>query len=434
MIKLVLTLAGLLWASLAGAETFYVGPSGSDSHTCLQAQNSSTPRLTIAAATSDVAFGGCATAGNGDVVIVKNGTYTDGLTQANFVRGTSWANALTLRAENRHGAIIRPDSSYQAAFDFDTAATPLQYVIIDGFDIDGSTLPDAGPPVYPRGLIKIWGNCTNGWVNHIRFQHNKMHGYVSTGNNGSTFVTAGDACNPNTTALDILFNDIYENGTDSQFSNAFYIQTGGNRIEGNTCHDNIGDCFRLSQQNAGWPQDNVVVKNICYDLTRSCVGMNGDQARNNLVANNIMYSLSGDACIDGSESDPQDNIVVFNTCYNALYGARFSGTRNITRYNIFRSTGTPTVELGTGNTFSDNITADPLFVSTVTPDFHLQTGSPAIGAGSAVSGVGDDYDGLARPQGGGHDAGAYEFTEAPPATRAFGFSGVVKPSGSIQFH
>jgi hypothetical protein len=47
-------------------------------------------------------------------------------------------------------------------------------------------------------------------------------------------------------------------------------------------------------------------------------------------------------------------------------------------------------------------------VDAAADDYHLAPGSPAIDAGEALSGVTIDRDGVERPQGGAHDAGAYE--------------------------
>ncbi|MDQ4080217.1 MAG: hypothetical protein M3125_05605, partial [Gemmatimonadota bacterium] len=51
---------------------------------------------------------------------------------------------------------------------------------------------------------------------------------------------------------------------------------------------------------------------------------------------------------------------------------------------------------------------DPMFVNPATYDFHLRAGSPAIDWGMTLSDVLYDIEWRARPQGSGHDAGAYE--------------------------
>ncbi len=54
------------------------------------------------------------------------------------------------------------------------------------------------------------------------------------------------------------------------------------------------------------------------------------------------------------------------------------------------------------------INANPLFAGGASMDFNLQAQSPAIDAGIST-GIGRDYLGLARPQGGAYDIGAYEY-------------------------
>ena len=72
----------------------------------------------------------------------------------------------------------------------------------------------------------------------------------------------------------------------------------------------------------------------------------------------------------------------------------------------------------------NNICADPLFVNAVidpvSGDFHLQPGAPAIDAGANLSPVvSDDLEGVARPQGGGYDVGAYEYVTSGPGSVIF---------------
>lgn len=69
-------------------------------------------------------------------------------------------------------------------------------------------------------------------------------------------------------------------------------------------------------------------------------------------------------------------------------------------------------ELEAGAVGEGNISRDPMFVSPAwgeQGDYRLQAGSPAIDAGSAEDAPTFDLDGVARPQGGGFDMGAYEY-------------------------
>lgn len=67
---------------------------------------------------------------------------------------------------------------------------------------------------------------------------------------------------------------------------------------------------------------------------------------------------------------------------------------------------------------ADRLNVDPLFVDRQAGDFRLLPASPARDAGVPVTDwpTPVDRDGTPRPQGGAWDAGAYEFTDARPAT------------------
>jgi hypothetical protein len=58
---------------------------------------------------------------------------------------------------------------------------------------------------------------------------------------------------------------------------------------------------------------------------------------------------------------------------------------------------------------SDLWMVDPRFVNFSAGDFHLLSSSPLVDQGTNLSIVGNDYDGVTRPQGGGYDIGAFEY-------------------------
>ena len=60
---------------------------------------------------------------------------------------------------------------------------------------------------------------------------------------------------------------------------------------------------------------------------------------------------------------------------------------------------------------NDYVEGDPQFIDASAADFHLQSGSPAIDTGSSVEAPADDYEGTSRPQGSGHDIGAFEYVD-----------------------
>ncbi len=107
----------------------------------------------------------------------------------------------------------------------------------------------------------------------------------------------------------------------------------------------------------------------------------------------------------------QNTIVAFNTGTGLN---RIGGTMNHT-YNLVFGSGGPNLQgtsAGAGELF-----VDPLFVST--SDMHLQDPSPAINAGTTITGITTDLDGNTRPIGAGFDMGCYENVTGgnPPGVR-----------------
>lgn len=69
---------------------------------------------------------------------------------------------------------------------------------------------------------------------------------------------------------------------------------------------------------------------------------------------------------------------------------------------------------------TDNLDVDPAFVNPASSEFHLRAGSPAVDSGTAVT-LDHDKDGLARPQAGVYDRGAYERPDPADLIFADGF-------------
>jgi hypothetical protein len=138
-----------------------------------------------------------------------------------------------------------------------------------------------------------------------------------------------------------------------------------------------------------------------FGLSGTYVSAPGAVAVN--VRNNIAYQLSGEYSMNSGGSPS---------------GVTWTGSNNMW---FGSSQTTPTWS-------SNNITADPLFANRSANDFHLQSGSPAIGAGTVVSGattyknyppwqggIAVDRDGQIRPS--PLSIGAYEFAAGSIAQR-----------------
>ena len=90
----------------------------------------------------------------------------------------------------------------------------------------------------------------------------------------------------------------------------------------------------------------------------------------------------------------------------------------VVQNNIVYGNGFAIVDHGGGAVQSHNVFSNPLFINIGALDFRLQGASAARDVGTPLSSVQFDYEGVARPQGGAYDAGAFEFrthTPGPPA-------------------
>ncbi|MFO0887430.1 MAG: hypothetical protein H6793_00270 [Candidatus Nomurabacteria bacterium] len=169
------------------------------------------------------------------------------------------------------------------------------------------------------------------------------------------------------------------------------------------------------------------------------------------ITNTVAGSYPAAAIMDVAEGDG----TITHTAQNDLYTVG-DGTANAVNYYRYTGSGsgTPTFTINSngGNISSDNSFSTYLtqssdkhnqtslasFLGVLTdnggevPTLALQEGSPAINAGTTVSGMTTDARGVARPQGGAFDAGAYELAMSnPDPDPESGSSAVINnPNGS----
>ncbi len=432
LVGMVLLAWSTLGLSVAHAATYYVAKNGNDT---AGTGSAAKPYLTITK--------GVGMLKPGDTLLVHSGIYEEKL-YANIPSGKNWEKPVTVKASPGDQVIVQPTSG-----DFVFYFTGEQaYIVLDGLVIDGGKLTQKADCV-----------TIDGKANHIRLQSCEVRNAPRCGiatkpyhKEHLEFTAVRSGRGDHNEFLNCHVHDSVATG--------IILSTADNLVEGCVLHHN-GDAGLYVY--GGDPNNNNNTVRGCqvYQNTGGGIGLyfgRGHAAYNNVVWGNTGVGLSAgtyavnasilnntvcDNEIGISLSQRSDNSEVHN---NILSGNRNSGLeisaasatvshnlladRNLLELPLLAYTwvtdqGGPyqktTSEkpdllwLGTLK-LSDNIWApgggpDPLFVDRAHHDFHLRAGSPAIDAGMSLEVVAKDYDGVARPQGKGHDLGALEFVQ-----------------------
>ena len=367
----------MVFGTVAFAATYYVSPNGSDGNN----GSSGAPFRTIQKAANVV--------NAGDIVIVKNGTYTGGTIVVNMARGGTASGWITFKSENQWGAVIDgQNNSSDYCINFTSNAN---YVRIEDFEIRGCGYA---------------GVLSNESAHDVYIFNNKIHDIADgivvpespTGSVGRGGVFQGASTSYHTYDSNIFYtigrtpNDppIYQ---DYGHDHGIYIRGTNSKIFNNVFWD----------MHAGYP---IQVAPEVDTL---------DIVNNTFIAGNPERD-SGILLWNGTNINIENNIFAnFNSfgveCF--IYT-----TSNITSRNNL-STNAITDNYCTSHSgFSasgDINNADPFFVNSTSHDYHLQSGSPAIGRGIAYAAR--IYDAAGNAINGTPDIGAYEY-EAVNASAA----------------
>jgi hypothetical protein len=339
----------------------------------------------------------------GETLFVRGGIYNQNVDAAAFVfpSGTSWTSTVNVKAYDRiNEPVILRGNGFALG-----PTTPISYIIIDGFVIDGGG---------------IW--ISNG-AHHIRVQNCELK---------NTYMNGIEIFWGNNNGLSSDYNEIINNyfhhigrydgvgRPDVQAgygrAHGLYVTTSNNIIRGNTFHDIPEYAVHQWTASPKFADNNLIEGNKIWrtGLNTSryghvcCGGITASTGKGAVIRNNIVY----DPMVNGIEvnSNCLNCKVYNNTIYNTPgYGIYvFDGAVGVeVRNNISISTGGPVYHIRQGPAVaSNNLNANPGFVNLSTWDFHLA--STAVSAIDRGVYVGLSYLGSAP------DIGAYEFGSGAP--------------------
>jgi hypothetical protein len=370
-------LSAVLIGRISFAGTYYVATDGDNSNDCAAARDPSTPKRNIAGENGGLS---CLKPGNGDILDVRAGTYSDRI--LSVVSGTSFDDAAIIRAHRGETVTLTGGIGLEGP----------AYVIFDGFTVTtkniwvGSTTTAENAGHHIRFMnFDVSGINDDNLVVISRFSHHVefIGGYFHGAPYNSSSCSAS--------------------GTNSCY--AFYISGQDNVIEGAIIYSNASyGIHNYVAGSAEKPDRNIYRYNEFYDNGSSndedsaalLLGSGeGNQAYGNIVRDNYRDGMV--ASNGATNSKIYNNTVYHNNLSGLGYGGIVwgSGSSTTIKNNIVYdnvgsdlvdSTGaqTPTFasNLCTGNGMGCSLSGDPLFADPKNNDFTLLVGSPAKRAGT----------------------------------------------------
>jgi hypothetical protein len=398
-----LTVAALVAATALAVNTagttFYVAPGGNDAVSCTQAQNTATPKRTIANAAACLS--------PGSTLYVRAGTYPESLFNV-IPSGASWDQPVTIAAFPGETVTLRPLRGDQVLHIEDR-----QFIVVDGFILDAvNVLLDVVKITYSADPAKS--------AHHIRIQNSELMN--SPGQ--------GLLVNGQTGFNEFINLKIHDNGG-TDFHHGVYISNGDNLIERSLIYANAG--WGLQLFGDFMPRGNIVRNNTVHSNARAGargpgIGIYGFD---NHAYNNVVYgNAEGVQLVGGTNNEINNNTIVGNNrgTIGCRCGVNMGAERGASLRNniIYQHSAGAVLQENTVETVLLNnlIDTDPRFVDASAFNFRLLPTSPAINAGVTIGSITADADGVVRPQAGVFDIGAYEYDfdaagskQAPKAPR-----------------
>lgn len=434
-------------AASASGTTYYVAPNGNDSNPGTEAN----PWLTIQRAADTLQAG--------DTVYIKAGTYNEQVIVKNSGNANNWITFTSYPGGTviidgsgldlgGWGALFQiNDKSYvkvsglQIENSFGGVPGPAGILVIDSYNIiieNNSTYntSSSGIGVWRSSNVVVDGNdiqqAVNGGsqecltisgANNFEVKNNTVH-------NGVGLYRGGEGIDIKQASS---YGKVYDNHVyDLPGEVGLYIDAYSSKYP-NHLHDievynnvvTTPEGIALGAEQGGHIENIKVYNNIVYGsssygiVVTSWIGENEGTKRNVEIVNNTVYGCGWGDWGGGIrvETEKVENIIINNNIISQNDGWQLSvksGARNhVSANNNLIDGFLNGYEEVHGN---NHLEGNPRFVNSARGDFHLMSDSPAIDAGTLANAPVTDLGGNHRPQGIGHDIGAYEYggTAPPP--------------------
>jgi hypothetical protein len=407
MVRLLLTICILVscFPASSWALTYYVSTTGNDANS----------GLSLGAAWRSIAKV-AASVSAGDIVLVQDGTYTEGIVY--FNRGGTEANRITIKAQNKWGARILTTSHVQGEPGFSVSAGWIRF---DGFRFGTTSATRWSGYKSQNNYIHCWaGNHTPSisepysgaqgcWVSNNIFEassgkdnamksvqdftiveNNEVHNEIELFNNrgsimrNNTFDTGGSAGTyivlKGGLRDALVYNNVIRMTTSGRWATGIYV--GGLTGHPSWFFDPNG-LFEIYNSAVF---NNVIISPAGVTTNRA-IDLRSDS--NSKVFNNVIIgNFDQGAFLFAVGGLPQCPLSVnpyfvnnvFQGTGSSPWGSMgyFTGTRTFNWNNItgYSTSGIPAQ--------ANQITGNPLFVNSNT-DWHVSPNSPLVNAGTTVT-------------------------------------------------